>query len=107
MAEQDTGYDQKEAYYFIARCLAAAMCTKNSNWDDEDYKQGVIEPYKKVQERFYQLEAANQLPAVEQLKEAFEMVHTVFRSKGVDQEEQAQRIDRLLNETGMRSLFVE
>lgn len=105
-APESKEYDHKQAYYFMSRCLAAAVSTKNSNWDQEEYRKGVIEPYRKVQELFNKLEADNQLPTIDHLNEALDMVHLVFRTKRASEQYQAQRMERLLGETGMKGVLI-
>ncbi|HEX2926725.1 MAG TPA: hypothetical protein VHP38_10815 [Ruminiclostridium sp.] len=90
---------------FIARCMAIAVCTRNRNWDEEEYRNGVIVPYKKVQKLHEELEAASAEPTVSQTKEAFFMLKSVFATKGTHIEEQMERFQQLLDETGLHSLF--
>jgi len=32
----------------LTKCLASAVTTKNSNWDEEEYKVGVLQPYQEL-----------------------------------------------------------
>lgn len=90
---------------FISRCMAIAVCTRNRNWDEEEYRNGVSEPYKKVQKMQQELEAASAEPTVSQIKDAFYMLKSVFATKGTPIEEQTERFQQLLEETGLHSLF--
>lgn len=98
---------EKTGLKFISRCMAIAVCTRNRNWDEEEYRNGVSEPYKKVQKMQQELEAASAEPTVSQIKDAFYMLKSVFATKGTPIEEQTERFQQLLDETGLHSLFSE
>ncbi len=90
---------------FIARCMAIAVCTRNTNWDEEEYRNGVSVPYKKIQKMQQELEAASAEPTESQIKDAFYMLKLVFATKGTPIEEQMERFQQLLDETGLHSFF--
>lgn len=90
---------------FIIRCLAISVCTRNSNWDNEEYSKGVIEPYRKINQMLLSLEEANKVPTLEQMKEALDMLNSVFETKRTPLEESRERFKQLLDETGTESLF--
>jgi [acyl-carrier-protein] S-malonyltransferase len=46
----------------IGRCLAVAVCTRNHNFDDEQYRRGVIEPYNEIKALQDFLELEQRLP---------------------------------------------
>lgn len=91
----------------IGRCLAIAVCTKNNNWDNEQYNKGVVEPYKRVREMLETLEREGADPSVEQMREALKMLKSVFDTKGTSQNEQIQRFNQLFEETGLGSMFMD
>lgn len=84
---------------FINKCLAISVCTKNSNWNDEEYKKGVSEPYKRVQQMLEQLEEDQALPTIDQAKESLEMLVSVFKTKKVSEKEQKERFEELFSQT--------
>lgn len=90
---------------FIIRCLAVAVCTKNRNWDNDAYRTGVIDPYRKVQAMLDELEQKGDEPTMDQLKEASKMLKSVFETKGCPEDEQEKRFNQIFNETGLRNLF--
>ncbi|WP_160670949.1 ACP S-malonyltransferase [Clostridium sp. C8-1-8] len=92
---------------FLTRSMAIAVCTKNNNWNNDEYKRGVIEPYKKVQNIQVELEKAAKEPTMRHMEEALEMLMSVFRTKGTSVEEQNERLNQLFNETGTRNLFLD
>ncbi|MCA0756976.1 ACP S-malonyltransferase [Paenibacillus sp. N4] len=81
---------------FIGKCLAIAAATKNRNWDNEAYVQGVIEPYQKVKQLSMQLDQTKQEPTREQMAEALLMLRSVFETKKVPHSEQQKRLKPLL-----------
>ncbi len=89
----------------ITRCMAIAVCTKNRNWDNEEYQKGVSVPYKEIQEIQETIEASGVEPSLEQMKKALEMLKTVFITKKTPLEEQVERFNQIFNETGTYNLF--
>ncbi len=92
---------------FITRCMAHAVCTKNNNWDEEEYQRGVVNPYKKVKVMQEKLEEQGIEPTEEQMREALDMLVSVFRTKNVPEDERSNRFNSLFNETGTRNLFAD
>ncbi len=98
--------DNKDAKLrLIVRCLAIAVCTKNKNWDNDEYAAGVVEPYKRVQELLAELEGNNMEPSFEQMTEALKMLKSVFITKKTDIKEQEERFKQIFDETGLGYLF--
>lgn len=91
----------------IARCMAIAVCTKNSNWDSEAYAKGVIEPYKRIKAMYEELESSGSGPSEQQMKDALEMLKSVFITKQTETPEQTERFNQLFGETGLGHLFEE
>jgi [acyl-carrier-protein] S-malonyltransferase len=89
----------------LTRCLGIAVCTRNTNWDNEEYERGVIEPYKKIEQLVDELERNKQEPSLEQAKAGLEMLQSVFRTKRCPPEEQAERFQQLFAETNTGGLF--
>ncbi|MBD3919139.1 ACP S-malonyltransferase [Paenibacillus sp. PR3] len=83
----------------ISQCLAIAVSTRNQNWDQAEYRAGVIEPYQKVQSIQDELDQTVQAPSTEQMAEALDMLMSVFRTKRVSEAEQHMRIQQLLDQT--------
>ncbi|EMS73652.1 ACP S-malonyltransferase [Ruminiclostridium cellobioparum] len=89
----------------VTRCLATAVCTRNNNWDNDEYQKGVIEPYKRIQRLQEELEKQKKQPSKEQMEDALEMLRSVFRTKKTPSEEQAERFTQIFEETGTFELF--
>lgn len=89
----------------VGLCLGAAVCTKNSNWDEKAYRQGVIEPYKEIQKIHELLEHEKRLPTMEEMEQALSLLATIFITKGTPSEQQSQRFRHILISTGTHALF--
>jgi [acyl-carrier-protein] S-malonyltransferase len=97
--------DKAAKLKLITRSLAIVVCTQNRNWDNDEYQQGVVEPYRKIQQMLEELEKENQEPTLDQLTAALEMLRLVFATKRTPVPEQIERFNQLFDETGARSLF--
>ena len=89
----------------VTRCMAVAVCTRNRNWDNDEYQKGVVEPYKRIQLMQEEIEKSGNPPTVEQMKEALEMLRGMFITKKTPVEEQIERFNQIFDETGTRHLF--
>lgn len=90
---------------FLARCMAIAVCTRNTNWDNDEYQRGVVEPYKKIQQMQDELDQNWLQPTKEQMMQALEMLRSVFITKRTPIEEQIERFNQIFEETGTRDLL--
>lgn len=100
MQRDTTASEEFSGLEFIIRCLAIAVCTRNRNWNDEEYIKGVSEPYKKVQQMLEKLEQECAVPTELQMRSALDMLKSVFHTKLTPEEEQAERFRQLFEETG-------
>lgn len=89
----------------VTRCLATAVCTRNYNWNNDEYQKGVIEPYKRIQKLQEELEKQKKQPSAKQMEDALEMLRSVFRTKKTPSEEQVERFTQIFEETGTFELF--
>ncbi|WII34969.1 ACP S-malonyltransferase [Paenibacillus thiaminolyticus] len=89
----------------IGLCLGAAVCTKNTNWDESAYRQGVIEPYKEIQQIHERLDQEKRWPTEDEMERALSLLATIFKTKGTPAEQQSQRFRHILNATGTEALF--
>lgn len=91
----------------VTKCLAAAVCTKNRNWNDEEYQKGVVEPYKAIQKIQNELEESKTSPSVEQMSDALNMLKSIFLTKKVPISEQLERFNDIFDVTKTRELFAD
>ncbi len=89
----------------VTKCLAVAVCTKNSNWDNKEYEEGVVLPYKKIQQMQEIIENEERQPTIEEMTAALEMLKSVFAVKKVSMEERVRRFEQIFEQTGTRNLF--
>ncbi|HEX9061553.1 MAG TPA: ACP S-malonyltransferase [Clostridia bacterium] len=90
----------------ITQCIRDAVCTKNRNWDNESYRKGVVEPYKKLVEMKERLLKLGVQPDAEQVKESIELLKQIFNTKKIPADEQVERLNLMLNETGRAMLQI-
>lgn len=95
----------KDRLKLMTRCMAIAVCTRNTNWNNDEYHKGVVEPYRKIQTWVEELEKSGKEPDIEQMKEALEMLRSVFLTKGTPVAEQVERFNQVFRETGTEALF--
>ncbi|GAB6989819.1 ACP S-malonyltransferase [Paenibacillus pini] len=97
---------QTDAYSIelLNRCLAIATCVRNRNWNAAEYEQGVVSPYRSVQQLVDRLRETEEEVAEVHVRQALAMLESVFLTKGTSPEEQERRLTRLQDEFGMRSL---
>lgn len=91
----------------ITKCLAVGAATPNKNWDNDAYRTGVIEPYRRIQEIQAQIDQEGRTPTVEEMRLALESLRTLLQTKQVAAEEQAEWFEQIFDETGTRYLFKE
>jgi [acyl-carrier-protein] S-malonyltransferase len=96
---------KKDEPTVVTRCLAIAVCTRNRNWNNEEYQKGVIEPYQKIQRMQEELEKEKRKPSSEQMYQALEMLRSVFDTKKVPLDEQIARFNQIFEETKTREVL--
>lgn len=89
----------------VGKCLAAIVCTKNLNSSQEEFQQGVIENYRKIQQIQTEADERGQAPTVEEARAALEMVKIALQTKQVPVEEQNERLWEILDASGTQKLF--
>lgn len=95
------------AVTLVTKCLAAAVSTKNKNWNNDEYYRNVVAPFQEIQAMQQKLQETNSLPTMRQMREALQMLRSVLRTKQVPLEIQVKKFQQILNETGTGDLFPE
>ena len=101
LAETETGM----AEYIptiISECLRIVVCTRNRNFDNDQYEQGVVQPYNRIQKMQEQMEKEGKEASKEQMAEALAMLKTVFKTKMVPLDEQLERFEEVFSKSGRR-----
>ncbi|WP_058303547.1 ACP S-malonyltransferase [Gorillibacterium timonense] len=91
----------------LTRCLAVAVCTPNQNWNNDDYRKGVVEPYQRIDKLVEEIEATHREPTVEEMRAGIDMLKSVFETKFTPLQEQQERFHQVLSETGTMEFFPE
>lgn len=91
----------------IGLCLGAAVATRNKNWDESAYQQGVVIPYKKMEALYRKIESEERKPNKEEAIEALDYLKQIFETKGTPKEEQQVRIQHILNKSKSVHFFHE
>lgn len=95
--------EEKAWYELMRTCVAAAICTPNRNWDDQEYQAGVVKPYQEVKELFYQKKDTTKRATKEEAIVAFRMLESVLTTKKIDVKER----QRLLREVIDKSYYYD
>ncbi|MGG0537715.1 ACP S-malonyltransferase [Priestia aryabhattai] len=97
--------DIKTRLNIISKCLVTAVCTKNSNWDADIYREGVIEPYRKIKSIYEKLEEYGNDPSDKDIISALEMLNKVLNTKNIEISEQKKIFSNLFNKTDIELII--
>lgn len=89
----------------VKKCLAASVAVPNQNWDEQEYLEGVILPFKRLREIQAEAEDAQKLPGETQMQEALSLLYRIFETKRLPKQEQTEWFGQILDETGTNYLF--
>jgi [acyl-carrier-protein] S-malonyltransferase len=76
----------------LTGCIKAAVCTKNRNWNNDEYEEGVIKPYNRLKELLESVEQDTGKPGKDITEEAVNLLKQIFETKHVDPGEQEMRL---------------
>lgn len=97
----------KERPSVIGKCMAVAVCTRNQNWNEDDYQSGVVEPYRQLQAMQEKVETQGAEPTPDEMKQALALLRRIFSTKGTSLEEQRMRYAQIAEATHMQELLGE
>ncbi len=83
----------------ITKCIAHAVCTQNSNWNNEEFKSGVIENYRKLESLSLKIQERQTAPTLEEMELGLFLLNKIFITKKINEEERYRRFKRILEET--------
>ncbi|MZI82905.1 ACP S-malonyltransferase [Clostridium butyricum] len=92
---------------FINKCMVHAVSTCNKNWNEQEYLNGVLEPYDKMQEIQRKIEKDGQSIMHEKMIEVFNLLQLIFKTKQVSIKEQIERLHEICYETGTEHIYKE
>lgn len=99
--------EENRNFNVLTRCMAMVVCTKNYNWDNDEYNKGVIEPYKEIKQMQEKLENEGKGPTDEQVRKSLELLRTIFLTKKTPIEEQKRRFRKVLEGTDTAMHFAD
>ncbi|EFM08504.1 malonyl CoA-acyl carrier protein transacylase [Paenibacillus curdlanolyticus YK9] len=98
---------RQQTLMFVASCLTTAAATRNRNWDERAYREGVMEPYRNIEAIQERLDAEDRAPEPDEMQEAFRNLVQIFQTKGVQTDEAEERLLEIIIRTGTGELFPE
>ncbi len=90
---------------FASRAMGIAVATRNRNWDEAEYKNGVIAPYNELAKLQALVEQENRTETDAEVDRALELLLTILRTKKTPVEEQINRLHELFEDTGKKEYF--
>lgn len=98
--KKDEDTEIERTIKFIGRCLAIAICTKNNNLNNSDYQNGVIEACERLESLKRSLIESKVQKNSYYIREALDILNTVFLTKKTPKHIQKKRFTQLFRETG-------
>lgn len=90
---------------FYGSVLKAIACTRNRNFDDDEYTRGVIEPSRRI--RSMMQDCGDEIPTEEQIRETLALLRQIFETKQVDPEERQSRMEEIVQRNDLHHLLIE
>jgi len=88
----------------VDKCLAHAIATRNRNENRDEFENGVIKPYEAI-EQFLDMGAKNGLPLDKtDVIDALKLLKKIFDTKKVPENEQKERFEEIMENSGMNVL---
>jgi [acyl-carrier-protein] S-malonyltransferase len=89
----------------LGKCLAEAVCTRNRNWDKDEYQKKVVDAYERIERMQDEAEERGTPPSIEQMNQALLTLRSIFETKRVPVNEQVDRFRRIVTGTGTEYLL--
>ncbi len=88
----------------ITQCIKAAVCTQNRNWNNEEYRDGVVLPLREIKLLLSDLGKEERAPSYDEVRRAVDMLTSVFRVKKVPVRERKEWLDDIRESAGTEEL---
>lgn len=100
-------YDYVEScnFPFISRTMGIVVATKNNNWNEQEYKLGVVEPYNKLIAMQQIIEKEERKANIQEMNEALQLLLLILKTKQTPIEERVSRLHQLFEDTGTKDIF--
>ncbi len=83
----------------VTKCMAVAVSTRNQNWNEDQYQQGVVQPYRQLQSLQEQLESEARPASEQECRIALDLLARIFATKGTPVDERDWRYHQILETT--------
>lgn len=93
--DRNRTYSKNNILSHMKMCLKHAVCTQNHNWDEDEYRAGVVVPYQKMVGMLHDVENNRALATKSRYAKMVELVREIWNTKKVPQDEQTMRIAQL------------
>jgi len=80
----------------VTLSLASAVSTPNKNFNQQSYKTGVVEPYKKIRKMQALLEREKRTPNNQEIAESLQLLYQIFKTKKLSYDEQELRFKMII-----------
>lgn len=90
---------------FVGKCLAVAVATRNQNFDEQAYQQGVLQPYQQLKALHESLQSTQQAPDLTQMRQALQWLAQIMTTKAAPAQEQRERLHEIVRLTGTEHLL--
>lgn len=98
-------YVDKSWFPFVSRAMGIIVATKNNNWDDNEYKHGVVVPYNELVNLQEKIEKEERKATPQEMNHAIDLLLKVFSTKKTPAVEQFGRLKELFTDTGEAEQF--
>ncbi|GAA0709998.1 hypothetical protein GCM10008904_21310 [Paraclostridium ghonii] len=89
----------------VSKCLAAAVATPNVNWNEREYREGVVISVSKLKELHQIVELGDREPTYEMMKDAINLLKKVMITKGVSRDEQEEWLNEIFDDTSTQYIL--
>lgn len=90
---------------FIDKVITVVACTKNSNFDSDEYNTGVIKKCKEIRQIKNNIISKNEIVDSTTIEKLLKLLKDILDTKKVDKYEQKQRLEKLHKSVNNYSLF--
>lgn len=97
----------KERPTVLGKCMAVAVATRNSNFDNDAYQQGVIQPYQQLKEMHEKHSATGLNASPEEMVSAMKLLQQIMDCKGASDQEKQMRFRQVAEQTGCEKELAE
>lgn len=98
---------EKSYIPFLSRCMGIAVATQNHNFDNREYEEGVINPYKNIEALSKQVEEEGRKASREEMEQGLNWLVKIMNTKRVTPEEQKERLYQLFYDTNSLDIFTD